>query len=171
MDQREAPVSIRLPANGPFRSCTDRTCRLLEAHYKTRIVGVSFAITTSGWWAWNAFLAGAYSDNISPYDIKHGFDQGFGKDPVWWLVLLAALAILLVFDLMWKSIRRNLTVSGRWPPWKAKTGMEKSAEEVDVHVWQEMEQDTAVQRRLTSLAGHKSQEIEDLDTKEHEGVG
>ena len=79
---------------------------LLETHYKTRIVAVGFTITVAGWWAWNAFLATAYSDNLSPYDVRHGFNKGFGTDPNWWLTLVITLAVLLTIELIWKSLRK-----------------------------------------------------------------
>ena len=91
---------------------------VLEMHAKTRIVGIGFSIIVAGWWAWNAFLSAAYSDNLSPFDVKHGFTKGFGKDPVWWLVLVITLAILVTFELMWKTIRRSLAIDGRWPLWR-----------------------------------------------------
>ena len=60
----------------------------MDTHHKTLIVGISFLITTAGWWAWSAFLSYAYSDNLSPFDVKGGFEHTFGRDWNWWLVVL-----------------------------------------------------------------------------------
>jgi phospholipid-translocating ATPase len=101
---------------------------------------VSFLITVSGWWAWNAFLGGVYSDNLSPYDIKGGFSNGFGKDPNWWLVLLLTLAILTTIEVALKAVRRKLAIAGMWPLWKLRRrSLASNEKELDVELWQEME--------------------------------
>ena len=131
---------------------------MIETHYKTRIVGVSFFVTVAGWWAWNAFLDFAYSANLTPYDIRHGFTHGFGKDPVWWLVLVASLAALFVLDLAWKSIRRTLVVDG-WHPWRhrAPQRIGRNPEElVELDVWQEMQGDPDLRKKVMALAGDRS---------------
>ena len=141
---------------------------MIETHYKTRIVSVSFVITVSGWWAWNAFLSGAYSSNLSPYDIKHGFTNGFGKDPVWWLVLVLTLAVLFTIELVWKSLRRNLAVAGRWPPWKLKSEQsEKNAEDLDLEIWQESQREAGVRENLRKIAHGEGVGADEENFSEH----
>lgn len=136
--------------------------RILDTHHKTLIVGISFFITTAGWWAWSAFLSYAYSDNLSPFDVKGGFDHTFGPDLNWWLVVLITLTVMTVIELLWKSVRRELAVSGRWPPWKGlvagKSEGSRTAEELDLGVWQEMQDDAAIRERLRELAGERQEE-------------
>ncbi|KAK5132392.1 hypothetical protein LTR08_009122 [Meristemomyces frigidus] len=128
---------------------------VLETHLKTVIVGVSIMITVNGWWAWNGFMAGVYSDNISPYDVKYGFTNTFGNDWNWWLALIIAFAIMLVLEMAFKSVKRRLLDAAAWPPWKrrSKTRMmhDRNAEELDVSLWQEMEKDSSA--RLSGLSG------------------
>ncbi len=98
-----------------------------------------------------------YSDNLSPYDVKGGFTKSFGQDPNWWLVLILTLTILITIELALKSVRRTLALVGRWPLWKRKQNDgAKNAEELDLEVWQEMEQDPDIRERLKALAlsGH-----------------
>ena len=123
---------------------------MIETHYKTRIVFVSFAITTSGWWAWNAFLASAYSVNLSPYDVKHGFDHGFGRDPIWWLALVLTLCILLAFELMWKAVRRDIPDIGKLSPVSNRSRV-NGPEELNVEMWQEMQKNPRSRRNLDGL--------------------
>ena len=107
-------------------------------------------------------MSGAYSDNLSPYDVRHDFVSGFGTDPNWWLVLIVTLAILMVMELMYKFAKRNFMVEGRWPPWKQKpntTAM--TAEDLDLEVWQEMEQDPSVKERFRRSTEDND---DDLDT-------
>jgi phospholipid-translocating ATPase len=144
---------------------------MMDTHYKTTIVAVGFGITVSGWWAWNAFLASAYSDNLSPFDVRDGFDKGFGKDPNWWLVLVVALAVLATLELGWKSVRRNLAMAGQWPLWKRrKVEGTKNAEELDLGVWQEMERDPVIRQKLRSLA-REDDEARDLVVEEEDQPG
>ncbi len=96
-------------------------------------------------------------DNISPYDVLNGFNHGFGRDPVWWLVIIVALGILVAFEVAWKTVRRNVAVSGMWPLWKRLRRSDTAtptatAEELDLQVWQEMERDPNVRERLQILA-------------------
>lgn len=127
----------------------------MDTHHKTLIVGISFLITTAGWWAWSAFLSYAYSDNLSPFDVKGGFEHTFGRDWNWWLVVLLTLAVMTVIELMWRSVRREFAVSGTWPPWKGlgRAQGSRTAEDVDVGVWQELQRDERVRGRLRELAG------------------
>ncbi|KAK3690751.1 drs2 neo1 protein [Vermiconidia calcicola] len=128
---------------------------LLETQYKTLIVGVSFAITTSGWYAWIAFLSFAYSDNLSPFDIKHSLEKDYGKDPNWWLVLLVTLAVLVAIELVWKTLRRDMALAGWWSLWRRwrhDSDNAKNPEELDLEVWQEMQREPAIREKLKRLA-------------------
>ena len=146
---------------------------MLETHHKTRIVFISFFITVSGWWAWNAFLASFYSDNLTPYDVKHGFTHGFGKDPVWWLVLVATLGVLFVVEVAWKAIRR-IFVQGcfgaTWQPRRRRRGLQcgdcKAEGLVELDVWQEMQREPAMREKLKALARDGSAgEVDELESE------
>lgn len=100
---------------------------------------MSATITIAGWWAWNGFMSAAYSDNLSPYDVRHGFANGFGKDPMWWLTLLLAFAALTILELGWKTLRSYLGTLGIWErtgrgwgKWARWVG----AEEDETAIWQ-----------------------------------
>ena len=132
-----------------------QTRSILETHSKTHPVIISFLIEVSGWWAWNAFLASAYSANLSPYDVKGGFTKTIGRDPDWWLLLILTLAILITIELALKSARRTLALGGRWPLWKRQQNYgTKNAQELELEVWQEMEQDGGIRERLRAQAAN-----------------
>ncbi|KAK4541733.1 hypothetical protein LTR36_007442 [Oleoguttula mirabilis] len=141
---------------------------VLETHYKTIIVGISFLVTVAGWWAWNLLMSGIYSANLSPYDVKYGFTKTFGNDPNWWFALIIVFAILLVMETMYKSLKRYLMVAGVWPRCglasRVRAAHGSNAEELDVSIWQEMEKDPAVWARLKSLAnGERYWGVQDDD--------
>lgn len=125
--------------------------RLMETHAKTSIVLGAFSITFAGWWAWNAFLSGAYSDNISPYDVKGGFLKTFGNDWRWWLVLIVTVMILVVTELILKAAKKALVRFELWPLWERRGGARMWERELEV--WQEVEKDPGFMMRLIGEDG------------------
>ncbi|KAI5868263.1 phospholipid-translocating P-type ATPase [Durotheca rogersii] len=127
---------------------------IIETHYKTAVVMGAFGVTLAGWWAWNAFLAGVYAAQPSPYPARHGFVRTFGRDPLWWLTLAVALLALLAAELAYKAAKHRMAVAGAWPPWRRGRGRADDAniEDWGLEVWQELEKDPAVRERLRSSA-------------------
>lgn len=144
---------------------------ILETHDKTVIVLTSFFVTVGGWWAWNGFLSAVYAPGMSPYAVRDGFGSGFGRDPAWWLTLVAALIVLGVTELGYKTVKRQIAVTGsggeassclswrmfgRQPRDDRRGGVAGSEDvedtgppwEWEVGLWQEMEQDPVVQEEL-----------------------
>ena len=161
---------------------------MIETHHKTVFVYASFIITVAGWWAWNAFLSGVYSSNISPYDVKGGFTHGFGVDPNWWATFALALIILIVLEVAGKAgeqyWRRTRMAGARqdaeWSaPVRDESWREKEPKRAtrtrtwlwpwkrerieaawDVGVWQEIEAEGGLRERVLAMAGGVE---EDLD--------
>jgi len=50
----------------------------------------------------------------SPYGARDGFLSHFGADPAWWLTLVGVLCGLVVLELAFRVIKRNLVVAGLW---------------------------------------------------------
>ena len=51
-------------------------------------------------------------------------------------------------------------MSGKWPPWQRFGKGNRTAEELDVGVWQEMQRDGKIRARLRELAGEDEEELE-----------
>ena len=138
---------------------------VLETHLKTVVVAVAFLVTVSGWWAWNLFMASVYANNISPYNVKHGFTGSFGRDLNWWLGLVIAFAILVVGEMGFKAVKRRLLEAVAWPPWKRRVRVwrERNAEELDVGLWQEMEKEGLVQARVDGRGGGLEEDWDEHD--------
>ncbi|GAO18111.1 hypothetical protein UVI_02020100 [Ustilaginoidea virens] len=128
---------------------------IFETHCKTGIVMGAFLVTTSGWFAWLAFLDGVYAPGPDgPYSIRRSFTGQFGRDAAWWATAFGVLALLGLLELAGKAGKRQMLVAGawRWPPWEARRPS-GNVEEWDVALWQELEQDAGVRERLRGLAG------------------
>ncbi|KAB5545865.1 hypothetical protein GE09DRAFT_1132712 [Coniochaeta sp. 2T2.1] len=123
---------------------------IIDPHHKTIIILGSFLITVAGWWAWQFFLSGAYSTGeVSPYAVKHGFTSTFGPDWMWWLTLVVVLGALATGELAYRALQRSLRAMKIW---KKRAAEERTAEELDVETWQEMEKYAEVGDMLRSQA-------------------
>lgn len=138
--------------------------RIIETHYKSAIVLASFAVTVIGWMApWQSFLAGIYTEQPSPYDVRDGFFDTFGRDPGWWLSLIGVLVVLFIIEMGYKMARRMMLTSGLWRwsrdwwkrgKWwgkKRSDWMENNLEDWDLGLWQGMEQDEEVKKKLRGI--------------------
>ncbi|KAL1870202.1 drs2 neo1 protein [Diaporthe australafricana] len=137
---------------------------IVETHFKSFLVLGSFFITVGGWWLWQAFLAGVYTLQPSPYNVRGGFFGTFGKDPGWWVTLILVLIVLFILELGFKMAKRTLTIMGLWKwgrgwwkrlrSWKKvrkEDWMESNLEDWDLGLWQEMEKDPLVMKRLRGI--------------------
>ena len=107
---------------------------ILQFHHKTWIPLFGAALTISGWWAWNLFLSAIYYNNPGPYTVYHAFTQQFGRNPTWWAVFILICLVMFMCEVV-------VEVFGRW--WGKDL----------VAVWQELEQDEGVRRRLREEGG------------------
>ncbi|KAI1825513.1 hypothetical protein F4861DRAFT_193755 [Xylaria intraflava] len=125
---------------------------IIETHYKMSIIIGSFGITVAGWWAWQAFLSGVYTPQPSPYAGRGAFVNTFGKDTLWWSLLISVLLILIGIDIACKFAKRSLVSYGlwKWPPWRKADadGSPENCENWDRELWQELEQDPDVREQF-----------------------
>ncbi|KAI8629194.1 P-type ATPase [Xylariaceae sp. FL1651] len=135
---------------------------IMETHHKTAIVIGSFSITVSGWWAWQAFLSGVYPLQPSPYAGRGAFVNTFGKDTLWWSLLVGVLLVLIGLDITFKFIKRNLIIYGlwKWPPWRRRDADEspENCENWDRQLWQELEQNPIVQEHIREALLYEGQD-------------
>lgn len=78
------------------------------------MVLAAFGITVGGWWLWCVFLALAYTPGPSPYDVRGGLFTGYGRNLSWWTTLLVAVTVLMVMELGYRAVKRNLAIAGLW---------------------------------------------------------
>ncbi|AEO62999.1 uncharacterized protein THITE_2107835 [Thermothielavioides terrestris NRRL 8126] len=82
----------------------------LEVHDRTLLLLGGMAVSVGGWWMWNLLLSGLFRHSFGPYVVRDAFLRGFGRQPMWWLVLLVVLSALVVFELGVTAVRKSL-----WP--------------------------------------------------------
>lgn len=132
-----------------------------------------FFLTTIGWFAWLSFLDGVYGPTPSgPYVIRDTFTGLFGRDASWWATMFGVLAMLGLFEMCFKTAKRNLQVVGLWKlrPWK-NPGLAENVEDWDLELWQELEQNPVVRKQLKQMARegqYDDDDDEDVDQEEEE---
>jgi phospholipid-translocating ATPase len=106
--------------------------QVLELHNKTRTAAIAILYSVGIWCVFNLILSTTYSDNTI-YDVEGGLLYRFGRDPLWWLALLASVVSVLAFELAVASIRTYL-----WP--------------TEVDIWRQIEKIPEYKQRLQEVA-------------------
>lgn len=130
----------------------------------------SFFITTIGWFAWLSFLDGVFAATSGPYSIRGSFTKQFGLDVVWWATLFGVLAMLGLFEMILKTLKRALQLAGLWqfPPWKT-IGLSDDLTQWDLELWQELEQNPAVREQLKKMAQDEEDDVNEDEIDVEEG--
>ncbi|KUI52838.1 putative phospholipid-transporting ATPase DNF3 [Cytospora mali] len=79
---------------------------VLELHNKTLVTFIGFLISVAGWFIWNLFLSAIYKAQVGPYTVRDGMTNNFGRTPTWWLTVVMALAVVILFELSLSAVRR-----------------------------------------------------------------
>jgi phospholipid-translocating ATPase len=109
-------------------------------HYKTWISALGWWISVIGWTLWNVALSAVYSNrNSTIYSVKGGFLKHFGGSGKWWLVIICIIDSVLIFEIVVQAIKKT------WLP-------------SDVDIWQVLEKDKVINRRLQEAAVGESGE-------------
>jgi hypothetical protein len=113
-------------------------------HYKTWISVLGWLLSVVGWTLWNVALGGIYSNfNSTVYAVRSGFIKHFGGSPKWWLVVIVIVDSVIIYELAILAMKKT------WLP-------------SDVDIWQILEKDKVIKRRLVEAAtGDKSIEVDD----------
>jgi hypothetical protein len=107
-------------------------------HYKTWISVLGWCLSVVGWTLWNVALSAVYSNvNSTVYAVKAGFLKHFGGSGKWWLVIVCIVDSVLIFEIAVQVIKKTFFPS-------------------DVDIWQVLEKDKVIKRRLQEAAAGES---------------
>ena len=76
-----------------------------EIHNKTYTCAISMFCSIGGWFLWNIILSSTYTNNVI-YDVKDGFFDRFGRNPLWWLTLILIVAACWALEIGIKVHKR-----------------------------------------------------------------
>ena len=76
-----------------------------EIHNKTYTCAIAMFLSIGGWFLWNIILTTTYTNNII-YNVKDGFLDRFGRNPLWWLTLILIVAACWAFEIGVKVVKR-----------------------------------------------------------------
>jgi phospholipid-translocating ATPase len=102
--------------------------QILEMHNHSITTVIACVLSIGGWFLWNIILSSVYSDNVIYY-VRHGFLERFGRNILWWLVVILAVAAVLLFEIVVRT---------------SKTALRPT----DVEIFQMLEKDPDVRRRF-----------------------
>ena len=102
--------------------------QFLELHNKSITCAIAMFISIGGWFLWNIILSFTYADN-KIYDVKDGLLQRWGRNSLWWLVLIVIVVAVWAWEVAVKVFKRS---------WLA----------TDADVFRELEKDEGVRRRF-----------------------
>lgn len=101
-------------------------------HNKTWVPAFGWVISVGGWFMWNILLSFAFkaTTKVYPlYPVANGFLTRFGRNILWWLVVLLTLTSVVVLELGVSSIRKSF-----WP--------------TDTDIFQVLQKDPAIRKRF-----------------------
>jgi phospholipid-translocating ATPase len=107
--------------------------QILEMHNHNYMTIIACVLSVGGWFLWNIILSSLYSDNVIYY-VRHGFLERFGRNILWWLVVILSVAAVLLFEIVVR------TAKTAWKP-------------TDVEVFQMLEKEPDVRRRFEESSG------------------
>jgi phospholipid-translocating ATPase len=102
--------------------------QILEMHNHNITTVIACVLSIGGWFLWSIILSSVYTDNVIYY-VRHGFLERFGRNILWWLVVILAVAAVLLFEIVVR------TAKAAFKP-------------TDVEVFQMLEKDPDVRRRF-----------------------
>lgn len=112
-----------------------------ELYNKTYTCAISMFLSIGGWFLWNIILSSTYTNNVI-YNVKDGFFERFGRNPLWWLTLILIVTACWALEIGVKTAKES------WMP-------------SDADVFRQLERDPAIKRRFeeaaaAGLAAHAS---------------
>ena len=120
-----------------------------EMHNKTYTCAISMFVSVGGWFLWIVILSTTYGNNVV-YDVREGFLERFGRDPLWWLTLILVLAACWVLEIGVKAAQQS------WFPG-------------DADCFRELEKDSAIKKRFEQAAAMGSTMSSKVDPAEASG--
>ncbi|CAL3969263.1 unnamed protein product [Diplocarpon coronariae] len=116
----------------------------IEMHNQTFIPALGWVLSVGTWFCWTLLLAVVFEPNKSYllYPIKDGFLRSYGRDMLWWLVLILTQVALTLLELGVSSVRKSF-----WP--------------TDVELFQELQNDPVIRKRFEeAVRGDEDRHVE-----------
>lgn len=118
----------------------------IEIHDHSFMVIISSVLSIGGWWLWSVILSRRYEASDGIYNVRDNFLLHTGRNLLWWVTLLLAVAAVFVFEITINTIRGTLFPS-------------------DVDLFQVYEKDTEIRKRFEEASASELQQGWDRDDK------
>ncbi|KAK1813845.1 drs2 neo1 protein [Friedmanniomyces endolithicus] len=104
--------------------------QLIEQRYRTYMAALGIFLAIGGWLLWNLVLALTYHSSMNPeYYVKGSLFHTFGRNALWWLVLLLTVTACLAYEVAVRALKHAVFPT-------------------DVETFQTLEEDLGVRKRF-----------------------
>lgn len=121
--------------------------QFLELHNKSITAAIAIFLSVGGWWLWNFILTATYDPEDEIYYVRRALLVGFGRNLLWWLVLILTVLSVCVFEFVIKAIHVKFFPN-------------------DVIVFQALEKDPEVRKRFEEASADLLQQGWDRTAKQ-----
>lgn len=122
--------------------------QFLDLHNKSITCAIAMFLSIGGWCLWNLILSALYPTNVI-YNVRDGLLHRFGRNALWWLTLILIVSVCWGFEIAVKSCRVAFSPD-------------------DVDIFQELEKDEEIRKRLEAAAELGMPSAEERDREEEE---
>lgn len=121
--------------------------QFLDLHNKSITCAIAIFLSVGGWCLWNLILSALYPTNVV-YNVRDGLLHRFGRNALWWLTLILIVSTCWAFEIAVKSCRVAFAPE-------------------DVDIFQELEKDEEIRKRLKAAAEFGMSPAEERDREEN----
>ena len=111
--------------------------QLLEQRNRSVMALICMVVEIGGWFLWNITFSLVYKENYE-YNVKWGLLNRFGRNLLWWLVLVLTVVSCLLFEIGVRTVKNAVFPT-------------------DVEIFQELERDLGVRRRFEEASADQLQ--------------
>lgn len=122
--------------------------QFLDLHNKSITCAIAMFLSVGGWCLWNLIISALYPKNVI-YNVRDGLLHRFGRNALWWLTLILIVSVCWGFEIAVKSCRVAFSPD-------------------DVDIFQELEKDEEIRKRLEAAAALGMSPAEERDREEEE---
>ncbi|TKA79649.1 hypothetical protein B0A55_03429 [Friedmanniomyces simplex] len=80
--------------------------QVIEQRYRTYMAALGLFLAIGGWLLWNLILAVVYHSSTNPeYYVKGSLFHAFGRNALWWLVLLLTVTTCLAYEVAVRALK------------------------------------------------------------------
>ncbi|KAF2453146.1 hypothetical protein BDY21DRAFT_293484 [Lineolata rhizophorae] len=111
----------------------------IEMHNKSVVPFIGMFLSIGAFFLWHLVISAIYAPDNPIYNVRDGFLDRFGRNPLWWITLVLILTSCVLYEIGVQSLRATF-----WPD--------------DTHIFQQLEHDPVMRARFERAAAPELQQ-------------